>query len=340
VNRYHQNETIDIGYVTGRYTQAVADNGENNAVHNEVTIQLLNRKEEFFAWTEISSSSDYETWRTLRTRAPLYHFREAREGQAMRLSYPSTRDRWLRIRLLREDKAVPIAFLRLGDIETGVEVDLEDAGLELALREDSPENESWWEFRSERKTGWIDGVRVETLREEFHRPVKVSVSDDGETWEEVGRSLVYRLLHREDGDGTQRESLQAEFPVGGSSRFWRVAVLNGDDAPIEDLQVTLLRRFRSVVFRPQAGLTFRLLYGHPRANDPSYELRHLLDPDQMDAAPLGALGAEEENSGFVSSEPFSERHPMLLWIALALSVLVLAGMAVKSLRRGTDPASD
>jgi len=91
-----------------------------------------------------------------------------------------------------------------------------------------------------------------------------------------------------------------------------------------------------VVFRPQAGRTFRLLYGHPRAKFPEYERAQLHDGDEMAAAPLGALGAEAENPGFVSSEPFSERYPLVMWVALALAVLVLATLAIQSMRQSSD----
>ncbi|MCP4202129.1 MAG: DUF3999 domain-containing protein [bacterium] len=334
---WRDTDLIDTGYVPGSYTQAVVDTGGNDAVHSVVKVELSDRKEDFFGWAEISASSDYEAWRTLRAKAPVYHFRETGEGQAMRVGYPPTRDRWLRLRLLRDDGAVPIASIRVANKHLESEAELEDAGLELALREDSPVDESWWELASERRTAPISAVRVETLRNEFHRPVKVGASDDGDTWRDVGRGLVYRFLNQETG--AERESLQVEFS-GSSARFWRVAILDGNDAPIDDLRITLLRPVQSVVFRPEARRAFRLLYGHSRAESPRYELAQLLDSGQLAAAPLGALGAEEPNPDFVSSEPFSERHPVLIWAALALAVLVLGALAVKSFRSGSDPFSE
>ena len=47
---------------------------------------------------------------------------------------------------------------------------------------------------------------------------------------------------------------------------------------------------------------------------------------------MAGLGAEVANAGWVSGAPFTERHPVLLWIALGLAVAVVAGLALRTLR--------
>lgn len=327
--QWRDTELLDTGYVVGSHSQAVVDTGEDDAVHNLLEIALVDRDEEFFSWVELSASSDYETWRTVRVKAPVYSFKEIGQGQALRVTYPETRDRWLRLRLRRE-REVSIATIRVSErIEDDAE--LVPANPELSLREDSPDGESWWEFRSQQSPAPISAVDILTRREEFHRPIKVSISNDGDSWSTIGRGQVYRFSGLESEAREARESLQVKFSAR-SARFWRVTVLDRDDAPIGDLRITLLRPVRSFVFRPEAGRTYRLVYGNSRVAAPRYEISDLLTLDQQAAAPLGALGAEEENPAFVSSEPFSERHPLLIWGALGLAVLVLASMAVKSLR--------
>jgi len=38
------------------------------------------------------------------------------------------------------------------------------------------------------------------------------------------------------------------------------------------------------------------------------------------------------NVGYLSPEPWSERHPALLWLALAVAVAVLGLLALRALR--------
>lgn len=333
--RFYETELLDTGRVPGGYTQAVADTGDDARVHDVAVIELLDRRLEFFAWTEIASSADYETWRVLRSRAPAYHFRETRGGEALRLNYPPTRDRWLRLRFERDGDEVPIAGIRVGKRPPAAATELEPSSeLELELQGGSPADQSWWEARSARGTSPIAGLRFETALEEFYRPVKISTSEDGKTWDEIARGQVYRFLPAPDGDETTQEKVQLEFRTE-AAKAWRVAVIDGNDAPIRDLRIELLRAEPSVVFRPEPGARYRLLYGNSRAGRPAYELARLVDRRQRERAPLGSLGAERRNPGFVDSEPFTERHPILIWTALVLAVAVLGGLAVRSLRSGS-----
>jgi hypothetical protein len=181
----------------------------------------------------------------------------------------------------------------------------------------------------------IAAVRVETASEAFHRPVRVSVSEDGESWNPVGEGVIYRYLAEEsspgDEPGTSRESLQVDVR-NTASPFWRVTVLDRSDPPIADLEVVLMQSQRYLVFRPAAGSTYRLAYGNPNAEAPEYELAELTSRDSLLGARLAELGGEQANESWTSSEPFSERHPVLLWLMLGVAILVLGAMALKALR--------
>jgi hypothetical protein len=325
----------DVGFVPGRYTQVVADAGDEGTVHNAVQVTLPSDGDEFFAWVEVAASPDRETWRIVRRKAPLYRFRERGFGRSVSIRYPRTRDRWLRLRLLRGDEEVAVERLRVAE-KVEEEAELTRIRRRLTRRSDSPQGESWWEPHGSLSLVPIAAARFDTDREAFHRPVTVSVSDDAKEWRQVGEGHIYRYEPEEAGDsragsGNQRQSLQIDVR-NTAAPFWRVTVLDRGDPPIDDLRVTLLQNRRYVVFRADAGFAYRLLYGNQRAKAPKYELAKLLTRDAQATARLAELGAERTNDAWVSSDPFTERHPVILWAALALAVVVLGGMAFKALR--------
>jgi hypothetical protein len=328
-------ELRDVGFVPGSYTQVVADTGEEGTVHNAVEVTLPLAEEEFFTWVEVAASEDQDTWRIVRGKAPLYRFRQRGFGRAVSIHYPRTRDRWLRLRLQGGGEEVPIERLRVAE-RVDEESELVPIRRGLARSSDSPEGESWWQPHGTMPLVPIAAVRVSTDRDAFFRPVTVSVSDDGKTWREVGCGQVYRYgLDEAAEPGAEaaalRQSLQVSFK-NTAAPFWRVVVFDRGDPPIENLAVTLLQNRRYVIFRPGEGRTYRLAYGNQRAEAPEYELGEITTRDQQAEALLVELGPERENEAWVSSEPFTERHPVILWLALGLAVVVLGWLAIRALR--------
>jgi hypothetical protein len=328
-------ELSDVGFVPGSYTQVLADTGEDGSLHNAVQVTLPQAEEEFFTWVEVAASENRETWRIVRDRAPLYRFRQRGFGREVAISYPRTRDRWLRLRLLQGDAEIAVERLRVAE---RVEGDRELVRIRrvLARRTDSPSGESWWEPHGTLPRVPVAAVRVATDRDAFFRPVTVSVSDDGKLWRDVGRGQVYRYgldATTEAGGAPKavRQSLQVS--VGNTAApHWRVVILDRGDPPIADLEVSLLQNQRYVVFRVASGRSYRLIYGNRRAEAPEYELGQITSRDQQANAALAELGSEVANDAWVSPEPFTERHPVILWLALGLTVAVLGWLAIRALR--------
>jgi len=117
-----------------------------------------------------------------------------------------------------------------------------------------------------------------------------------------------------------------------ASPRWRVVVYNHDDAPIADLKATLYAVPRRLVFRAEPGRTYRLLFGNTRASTPVYDMARLTDTVELDAASPASIGVTAANPAYRDQAPWSERHPWVLWVALGLAVVVLGGLAVRTLR--------
>ena len=316
----------EVGFVPGRYTTLVVDTGEDDALHNSVEIET--DEKDFMVWVEIAASDDRKSWRVVRERAPIYRFEKDGLEGAQTISYPETRSRWLRVRILEGEEQFPVRACRTA-LELVEEAERTPLPANPELQPDAPAQESRWQVDLGVARVPVSAVRFEAAQAEFHRAVRVSMSEDGKSWRRVGSGAIYR--YREPRGDQPRSSLQVEFREA-RGRYWRVTIFNRNDVPIEGLRVQLAGTPRHVVFRQQSGGSYRLLYGNSRVKAPEYELARLTAREELEVAFSGSLGEAEINSAYVSPEPWSERHPVVLWVALGIAVAVLGWLALRSLR--------
>lgn len=319
----------EVGFVPGEYSQAVADTGQGEVMHNAAEVEVV--ESGFFTWVEVAASDDRSQWRIVRARAPLYRFvKDGLEGPKT-ISYPDTRSRWLRLRLLSADDKLTVRQVRVAH-ERIEEAELVPLSAFARLTHDSAHGESRWEVDLGQAHVPAAAVRGATGRAEFHRPLRVSASADGESWRDVAEHDIYRYGYRAAAGGDEpTEQLLIRFSEA-RGRTWRVLVFDRNDAPIDDLRLELLGTPRHVVFRFEPGKDYRLLYGNGRAEPAEYDLRQLIARDRLEGASELPLGPEATNEGYVSAEPWTERHPVVLWVALGLAVAVLASLALRALR--------
>ena len=306
------------GFVPGRYTQAVADLGATGALHNEVTLDTT--ADEFSAWVEVAASSDERTWRIVRQRAPIYRFSSDGLQGNLIVRFDATRDRWLRVRVQRGAQRFPISGCRVAD-DVSIVPELSIVASHLRVDANAPARQT--RLTADFGSGNIpvSAVRFAASSAEFYRTVEVSVSDDGETWNDAGQGDIYR-------DPRAGTSLTVQF-AETRGRYWRVVVYNRNDRPLAGLDAALLAVPRYVSFRARALGRYRVLYGNPAAQAPEYDFSKLTTADERLSARVVALGPEVAVPPTV---PWTESHPFVLWLALLLAVGILAWLAVGAMR--------
>ena len=326
--QWRQGEIADLGFIPGEHTQLVVDVGSDHDAHNSLEIQT--GVNEFFAWVEVAASDDRESWHVLQEKAPIFRFDNTREGKTV-VSYPDSRARWLRLKILEPERRFAVYGCRIAYeiVEAPELVDLPVLGPERG----TASKESRWQADLGIEYVPASSVRFHAEQAEFHRTVRVDVSIDGEEWRRVGQGNIYRYPKpgASDQEQDQRTSLQVRFPEA-RGRYWRVAVLDRNDSPVEGLLPTLEGTPRHVVFRQKPGTTYQLLYGNSRTSRPEYDLSRITPRDELESAAAGELGPEATNPGYLSPEPWSERHPIVLWVALGIAVAILGLLALRSLR--------
>ena len=314
--------TSEYGFVPGSYTQIVADKERTDELTD--TLRVDSSQTNYFTYVQISASDDRKQWRIIRDRAPIYSFERDNLRGSQNVSFPATRARWLRVRVLDQTKAFDINAVEV--VYNQVKpAELEAWPVAFAANARADAGQTWLEADA---GGVVPGSAVDVSAPSgtYHRPVQVSASDDGSTWTVVGDGAIAR--------GASQATNRVAFDEA-SGRYWRIAIFDHNDPPIAGLQAELLASPRHVSFRLEPAHTYWLLYGDSRATAPTYDVADVTTAVQRAAAPLVGLGVEQTNVGYVSPEPWTEQHPAILWIALGIVLVVMGGLAIRTLR-GTN----
>lgn len=315
---------LEPAVVDGNVRQIIVDAGVNGARHNSMRLHI-ETKSNLLARVEVAVSSDLVDWRVVREAAPIYVLRADGMGENTDVTYPDSVSRYVRVRVSDGGEAFSIRSAEIGLEQSTV---AEHVSADVALGEPTQSSgRTVWASSGNSSHVPVSRVAFVSAEAPFFRSVSVEATDDGRRWQVVATGEVLRVF---DALGS-REWLSIDVPERYARR-WRVTVDNRNDAAVADLRPTLMTTPRYVVFRADSGESYTLLYGHPRAEAPRYDLARLTPSTAIDAAPLVAIGAETENAAWVDPAPWTERYDALLWVVLLLAVIVIGVVAIRTLR--------
>lgn len=318
----------EISYVPGQYTQVLLDLGKQPSFHNAVRISTP--ESNFMYWVEVAASDDTRVWRIVKTRAPISRFqRENLEGnQAIR--YSQNNARYLRLHILETARQFSVTSADIYFNSEIVEPVREPIPVKLDADSSAPSSVTRWHADFDSAHFPLSDLAFETHQPEFFRAVRFQTSEDGKEWMLAGAGEIYRY---KVGDKLE-ESLLVPLHGAPGPRHWRIEVLNQNDAPLDALSARLLMNSRKVYFEQKPGHSYRLLYGNPRAESPRYDLERLVNVSAKpkSTAIQAELRPEELTANYSDPRPLTERHPNLLWLALAFAVVLLAYAALRALK--------
>lgn len=162
----------------------------------------------------------------------------------------------------------------------------------------------------------------------FRRQVEIR----NEKGEYIGSGEINRIHMVRAGQKIDSDDQDVEFSEIGQKTL-DVRINNGDDPPLQIRGARLQQLERRIYFNPPAQLQLTLYYGDEKLDRPVYDYAKLFQKDSN--AALAQLGTESPNpahTGRPDDRPWSERHPVVLWIAIIAAVLVLGAIALKSMR--------
>jgi len=166
----------------------------------------------------------------------------------------------------------------------------------------------------------------------FRRDVEVRNEKDG--W--LGSGQIERVHLERNGRRIDSENYSITFSENGE-RAIKVVVHNGDDLPLDITSARLQQLERRIYFEAAERGRIALYYGDDKLAAPVYDYAKFFQQEK-DAA-VARLGPEVSNTAYLArpdERPWSERHPVVLWIAIIAAVLALGAVALRSL--GTTAA--
>jgi hypothetical protein len=320
-------------FTPGGYTQTVIEINGNAPFHNSLEIETP--EQNFIEWASVEASDDARVWRIVQERAPIFRFtKEGRDGTRV-IHYSENNARYLRVRILDGKNQFPVAGVVVLHETSGPQ---ERVPLEAQATPDakSPARQTIWTADLGGRGAPVTEVHFEVAPMEFVRCVNLSASDDKKEWSTFASGQIYRFHQRDK----VQEQLTVPIAYGRAGhRYWRVAVENGNDAPLANASVRLYTTPRHVVFEQQPGKSYSLLYGQERVQAADYDFGRRVDGAQQRAAIPGNLGAEEVNTAWVDPRPWTETHEVFLWSVLLIAVIVIGFTAIQSMRRAASSPS-
>jgi Protein of unknown function (DUF3999) len=328
----HAARVIENSFVVNQYTQVIGDLGENHANYDRLRVETS--RPDFIVWAEVALSEDAKTWRVVEPRAPIARFRSRAVDGTQTIPFQGLSSRYLRVRIADSSAQFPVSGISVLREESFETVRTREVAAAFRQEKSSDPTETIWSTTLASMNQPISELQITTDTPEFYRAVRISGSNDAQEWSYWGSGVVYRYTQ---GNQT-RELLQVDFPETTGNKLLRVEVINGNDEPLANLQLSLASVPRVLAFKQVAGQQYRLIYGNEKALRPQYDLGHYFDAGP--AKPVYrilVLGPEEETANYRDPRPFTERHPELLWSALATAILLIGFTAIKALRSTGNP---
>lgn len=317
-------------FVPGKFTQVVLDLGEHAGFHNNLRVQT--NESDFINWVEVAASDDAHLWRIVNARAPISRFRRENLEGNQTIRYSENNARYLRLRIQESEHTFAVTGVEVFSSPAVKAVSPAESGVLLtAILTPDPNgapSQTQWTVDLGSAAIPIAKFNFETTQPEFYRAVRLLSSADQKEWQPVGGGEIHRFLV----NGKTEESLGVQCYGTWGSRYWRVEVLNANDAPLSAVHVSLVMPLRFALFHPAQNRSYRLIYGNARATSPQYDLARTLHIQPNEVMAHLELGTEEATSNYADPRPFTERHPNLLWIALGVAVVLLGSAALRAMR--------
>jgi len=302
----------DLGYVDGRYTEAVFDAGTSGERYDAIALQspaaaLFNR-------VEAAISDDRHSWRIARADGLIYRL-DREESGTQTIAIGPARARWIRIRIFGGERVpldgatvgtAPMAGTQLRRLQCSSSVSHRDASTTIAFDCGVP------------RVG-VRVVRFEGLQREFSRDVVVEASDDALAWRRAGEGHISRYAY-----GAARLAVATGDP---GARYWRAVVADRDDPPIAGLRADLYGPTHALVFEARPFRSYAIAWG-AAPDAPQYDLGEVLAHDPPRTFARATAGEQREAPRARAKGTRSN----LLTAAVCAMLLLLGGATFVALR--------
>lgn len=330
--------------IVGAATSEVSvDLGENSGEHNEVEIETAGTN--FRRQVEVEGSDSGREWRTLNRDGVIFSFASQNNVvESNRVDYPTSRYRYLRVRVLRDqitdDEAPQISQVRVmmavrehGRLSTW---NVPVPSYQL-LRNQGAHASAWTIDLGARAA--CDRLKLEIEEHSFSRPFQVESIDDPQNV----RLIASGDLTRHAGDDVQKP-LVIFFNEEQNVRKVRLQITDYSNPTLNIMSIEAGAPARQLVFelKQSPALPLRLFFGNPNVTAPHYDFEKELW-SKLSSEPIhSTIGDVIANPEYKPEPlPFTERVPWLIYVVLAASSIALAFILLSLARTAMrKPATD
>ncbi|MBZ5535309.1 MAG: DUF3999 domain-containing protein [Acidobacteriia bacterium] len=307
-----------------KYQQFICDLGAGGRVTNRLVLETSSHN--FVRRAEVEGSEDGRKWLSL---AKGLHIFDWSEGRRLKLEFPDSTYRFLKVVLWLEG-GVPLDIQGAAvSRHEKISGELEPVPVALHSHQlQTPQKFSEWLFDFGHDRPLVNRCTFDVSNPNFRRRVDLSVSEDITQWQPGPALEIFRTTSGEFKD--EFTTLETN-PL--NHRYLRIRVMNGDDRPLGVTAISFRRFVRRVVFEFNPAQTYRLFYGNPAAQHPSYDLTAMESRSGPAVLSKGSLARQQSNPSYLEPRerlPWSERHPRLLWAVLLIVVLLLGTLLIRS----------
>ncbi len=307
----------------GQYNIFVVDFGQSGYLNS--SLNILTGSENFKRTVEVSGGDDMQKWNILISDGYIFDYTDKTanfNAGNTEVSYPENTFRYLQVKIFSRGDA-PLAV-------TGAQISrvVRSANKETTIRPQYTTEENQAKKTTDviidlAKKGWpTSSIFIESDSGNFNREVVIYESSDKVSWRPLGNGYIFNL----DTPKFTGANLNIGYSES-SSRYLKMEIFNGDNAPIAIRGISFKTILRSIAFQYSAGERYALYYGNSKAVFPQYDLERFfsyLDTENYFSA---AIDQEKQNPNFVEEvppvPPLTERIPYLLEAVLVLVVLVM-----------------
>ena len=331
-------QVFDRGNVVGSYSQMTVDFGAMETRHNQLELAGPS-KAEFWREVEIESSQDNLAWVTVGTDEIYRISRSGVSDHSLRLEYPLSSARYLRIKILDEGSGELQMAGAVGYLDESVEPTLVSSGSLPAVNAVSaPDKTSIFEFDRIESGVPFHLLKISSSSTNFHRIVSVQVSNDREFWRTVSaRSEIFSYAV----GASPVNRFELTVPES-TERYVRLVVFDQDSPPIDITEGQFDGYARRLVFLADPARSYSIYYGKNAVSAPVYDIGHVLNRVNTVDVPKVSVGPHQANPQYVlpvpPSEPASERLPWLIPLVIGIAASAVGFLLLSVLRKARSLA--
>lgn len=335
---------LDNSYsIDGGYNVFIVDFGQARHLDTSNSLNIITSSENFKRTVEVSGSDDMLSWNLLRENGYIYDYTDKMgnfKAQNTAVSYPENAFRYIRVKIFKgnDDFPLTITGAQVSQIKKSENKEMVFKPL-YSVKENSAKKTTEVVVDLGKK-GWpTSNIILESPNENFNRGTAVYESSDKNNWRRVGQGYIFNY--------NTPKFIGANLEIGYleiNERYLKLEILNGDDRPIAITGLSAKTILRSIVFQREQIYSlddYVLYYGNPKANFPEYDFEKVFPYLDTGIYFDAVLSAEQVNPYYAKEAeplpPLSERIPYLVPAALVLSIMVMALIILRFLKKvGAD----